>query len=234
LRKRQGLFMAIKLEGIVPWGRSYDEYVRMFGLAPGDLDRSILDCAAGPSSFNAEMRRRGKRVVSVDPIYAFSAGQIRGRVEAVRDAMMHQVRAQSGQFVWDSIRSPEHLEQIRMGAMESFLADYAGDGADRRYQAQSLPRLDFEGGAFDLALCSHFLFLYSDRLNESFHVASVAELLRVAREIRIFPVTDLAGTVSPHLAAVRREFETKLVRVPYEFLRGATEMLVVTRRGYSA
>jgi len=33
---------------------------------------------------------------------------------------------------------------------------------------------------------------------------------------------------------VRREFETKLVRVPYEFLRGATEMLVVTRRGYSA
>ena len=221
--------MAVKLQGIVPWGRSFDEYVRMFALTPADLDRSIIDCAAGPSSFNAQMRRRAKRVISADPIYQFTAEQIRGRVEAVRDTMMAQVRADPGQFIWEFIRSPEHLEQVRLGAMEQFLADYSGEGATGRYRAESLPRLRFDDGEFELALCSHFLLLYSDRLDEAFHVSAVAELLRVAREVRIFPVTDLAGKHSPHLPAVRRRFHADLVRVPYEFLRGANEMLVAYR-----
>jgi hypothetical protein len=51
--------------------------------------------------------------------------------------------------------------------------------------------------------------------------------LRVAAEVRIFPVTDMSGHPSAHLDAVRREFKAKQVRVPYEFLRGANEMLVI-------
>ena len=222
--------MPVKLDSIVPWGRSFDEYVRMFALAASDLSRSILDCAAGPSSFNAEMHSRGGRVVSVDPIYDFTPGQIRTRVEAVRGTMMEQVRGQLEQFAWDYVRSPEHLEQLRMGAMERFLEDYAAHAGHNRYRPQSLPTLDFADGASDLALCSHCLFLYSERLDESLHVESVRELLRVAREVRIFPVTDLAGNESPHLPAVQKAFVTERVRVPYEFLRGANEMLVVTGR----
>jgi len=217
----------VKLDHIVPWGRSFEEYVRMFALSDEDLARSILDCAAGPSSFQAEMRRRGGRVVSVDPIYQCTPDEIRSRVGSVRDSMMRQVRGQTDQFLWDFIRSPEELERVRMGAMGQFLADYdTGDGRTR-YLAQSLPKLDLAGATFDLALCSHCLFLYSDRLDVSFHLASVAELLRLAREARVFPVTDLAGNHSPHLAAVRERFGGRLVRVPYEFLRGANEMLVV-------
>jgi hypothetical protein len=222
--------MPVKLAGIVPWGRSFDEYVRMFALSETDLNRSVLDCAAGPSSFNAEMRRRGKSVTSIDPIYEFSTDQIRSRVQAVRDSMMEQVRREPGQFVWEFIRSPEHLEQMRMGAMEIFLDDYASDQPHERYRAQSLPKLDFASSAFELALCSHCLFLYSDQLDAAFHVASIRELLRVAPEVRLFPVTDLSGSHSSHLATVRREFHTALVSVPYEFLRNASEMLVVKRR----
>jgi hypothetical protein len=217
----------IQLDEIVPWGRSFDEYVGMFALTEQDLRRSILDCAAGPSSFQAEARRRGGSVVSVDPIYAYAPEHIRSRVEAVRESMMRQVHGQPDQFRWEFIRSPHHLERVRMGAMEQFLEDYRADDARARYLPQSLPKLDFPDRTFDLALCSHCLFLYSDRLDTTFHLASVGELRRVASEVRVFPVTDLAGAYSPHLAAVRERYNGALVRVPYEFLKGASEMLVV-------
>ena len=187
----------------------------MFALTEEDLGRAILDCAAGPSSFNAEMVGRGRRVISCDPIYEFSAEQIRSRVAAVRDDMIQQVRGQMGQFVWEYMRSPEHLEEMRMGAMEKFLADFSLDARRERYRVQALPKLEFEDGEFEMALCSHFLFLYSDWLDEGFHVESVGELLRVAGEVRIFPVTEMDGRVSRHLRAVRDEFETELVKVDY-------------------
>jgi hypothetical protein len=71
--------MTMTLDAIVPWGRSYNEYVRMFDLQEPDLEKRILGCADGPASFNAEKRHRGKSVVSVDPLYAFSQEEIRHR-----------------------------------------------------------------------------------------------------------------------------------------------------------
>lgn len=221
--------MPLELESVVPWGRSFDEYVRMFALSNEDFGRRTLDCAAGPSSFAADAGSRGSDVVAADPLYAFSADEIRGRVEAVRPDIMAQVRRQREQFVWEYFESPDHLEEVRMGACRVFLDDYADDAGRANYRADSLPALGFAGGSFDLALCSHFLFLYSDRLDAAFHFVSLRELLRVAAEVRVFPVTDLAGRPSPHLPAVREGFNTEVRRVDYEFLRGANEMLVVTR-----
>jgi len=57
--------MKINYKDIVPWGRSFNEYVKMFSLTPDDLNLKILDCDGGPSSFNAEMTRRGKKVMGV-------------------------------------------------------------------------------------------------------------------------------------------------------------------------
>jgi hypothetical protein len=48
--------MPFTLDQIVPWGRSFDEYVRMFSLTPDDLDKNILGCGDGPASFNAAIR----------------------------------------------------------------------------------------------------------------------------------------------------------------------------------
>ena len=67
------------LEQVVPWGRSFDEYRRMFGLSDDDLDLRIIGCGDGPASFNAEATRRGARVVSCDPIYRLETAQIRDR-----------------------------------------------------------------------------------------------------------------------------------------------------------
>jgi len=40
----------------------------MFALTPGDLLGKILDCGAGPSSFNAELTAEGHEVTSCDPL----------------------------------------------------------------------------------------------------------------------------------------------------------------------
>jgi hypothetical protein len=55
--------MAFTLDQVVPWGRSFDEYRRMFALSDDDLGLRILGCADGPASFNGEAdhARRARR-----------------------------------------------------------------------------------------------------------------------------------------------------------------------------
>lgn len=68
--------MTFTLDQIVPWGRSFDEYVSMFALTDADLTGRILGCGDGPAGFNAEATRRGCRVISCDPLYRCSASTI--------------------------------------------------------------------------------------------------------------------------------------------------------------
>lgn len=222
--------MAFTLNDVVPWGRNFEEYRAMFALSDFNLQGRILGCADGPASFNAEAHERGLRVVSVDPIYQFSAQQIRARIDATAPNVMEQTRANRDGFVWSSIPSPEALYDIRMKAMERFLADFPTGKQEGRYLAHTLPDLPFPDAAFDLALCSHFLFLYSDHLDSDFHRKAVREMLRVARQVRIFPLLTLARELSPHVEAVCDEAERcgakwEVQPVDYEFQRGGNRML---------
>lgn len=206
----------------------------MFALTPADLKGRILDCAAGPASFNAEATAAGHRIVSCDPLYHHAAEDIRRRVEETSGSLIANARAAHDRFVWRDIRSPEHLGQVRLAAMERFLADFPSGLVDGRYRTDGLPRLAFGDGDFDLALCSHFLFLYSDQLSADFHVSAVEEMCRVAAEARVFPLLGAYGAPSPHVKPVIRRlrdrgYEAGVRRVPYEFLRGGDQMLSVTR-----
>src|SRR3546814_2865359 len=69
----------------------------------------------------------------------------------------------------------------RCEALDIFLDDFAAMGG-ARYVPLGLPYLPVADSAFDLALVSHFLFLYGDDLDSDFHIAALRELLRVARE----------------------------------------------------
>lgn len=71
--------MPMQLEQVVPFGRSLDENRAIFSLSHDDLDKKIIGVADGPASFNAEMQVRENRVVSVDPLYAFSAAEMNDR-----------------------------------------------------------------------------------------------------------------------------------------------------------
>lgn len=227
--------MGLQLDRVVPWGRSFSEYRRMFALTDADLQRSILDCGGGPASFNAELTQLGGKVVSCDPVYAFSAGEIRDRIERTFPEIVEGVKGNLESYVWTpEIPTPEALGQVRMQAMERFLQDFPA-GLGDRYRVAELPNLPFADNEFDLALCSHLLFTYSDLLSLEFHLEAIAELLRVAREVRIFPLLNLAGERSPWLERVievslKTRKRPEAIQVKYEFQVGGNEMLRLAER----
>lgn len=227
--------MGIKYKDVVPWGRSLDEYVKMFSLSPGDLDSRILDCGGGPASFNAEMAQQEKSVVSVDPIYSLSALEIRVKIDETLDEVIAQTKANSDKFVWVNIASPEELIRVRMTAMSRFLSDFEPGKQQGRYIAAGLPALPFEDNSFDIALSSHFLFLYSERLSLDFHRKAIEEMLRVSGEVRIFPMHDLNTLRSQHIKPLTEElkargFEVMIGKVDYEFRKGGNQMMRIVRR----
>jgi hypothetical protein len=226
----------MQLEQVVPWGRNAAEYIRMFALTPADLAGRILGCGDGPASFNAELTAQGSQLVSVDPLYAFPASAIRTRVDATYAAIIDQVKLRPERYLWRDFADPDALGRVRLKAMEDFLADYEAGRAAGRYVEASLPTLPFAQGEFDLALCSHLLFLYSEQLDLAFHLAAVMEMLRVAREVRIFPLLALDCALSPHLAPVMAHVaeqgcSAEVCAVPYEFQVGGNQMLRLAHIG---
>lgn len=226
--------MAISYDSVVPWGRSLEEYIDMFALTGEDMKRTILGCGDGPAAFNSAMTGQGGRVTSVDPVYSLSKGQIEKRIEETFETVLAEVTKGADLFVWDKITSPEEMGRIRMAAMQDFLADYERGKTAGRYVEAALPELPFADGQFSLALCSHFLFLYSANLDLEFHLNGIDELCRVAEEVRIFPILDLNCNVSPHLEPVRehlvaRGLQSEIVKVDYEFQRGGHSLLRIWR-----
>ncbi|MGL5943207.1 MAG: SAM-dependent methyltransferase [Waterburya sp.] len=226
----------MKLKEVVPWGRTLEEYKLMFALSEADLNTRILGCGDGPASFNAEMSELGYFVQSIDPIYQFSAAQIKTRVQENYDLLISQVKQNSDRYIWKNFQNADELGQARLMAMEKFLRDYETGKLAGRYLPQSLPSLGFSDHQFKLCLCSHFLFLYSDQLSWDFHLDSMYELLRVSQEVRIFPLLKLNCERSPYLDPimqdlVKQNFNVQVVTVPYEFQKGGNQMLKVSRFG---
>lgn len=224
--------MSFTLSQVVPWGRSYDEYIAMFSLSQANLKRKMLGCGDGPASFNSTLSSNGGSIISVDPIYSLSEKEISKRIEETFDVILEQVRQNKDEFIWDSISSVEELGRIRRSAMETFLTDFETGKTEGRYIAGSLPQLPFGNNEFDLALCSHFLFLYSEQLSEEFHFSSIRELCRVAQEVRIFPILELGSKKSRHLKPVaagleNEHYHIEIRKVPYQFQKGGNEMMVI-------
>jgi hypothetical protein len=226
--------VSFTLDKIVPWGRSYMEYVSMFSLSNNDLGLHILGCADGPSSFNSELTKHGGKVISVDPLYQCTKEMIAQRINDTYKEVLEQTRKNANEFVWSTIHSVEELGQIRMSAMQEFLSDYENGVREGRYVSESLPFFSFDDKQFQLALCSHFLFLYSDHLDLDFHIHCVHEMCRVAHEVRIFPLLKLGSASSPYVKPVIKNIEamgyiTDIVRTGYEFQRGGNSMLKICK-----
>ncbi|GAA4103400.1 class I SAM-dependent methyltransferase [Zhongshania borealis] len=206
----------------------------MFALREGDLERHILGCGDGPASFNAELSQSGGRIMSVDPIYQFTKDQISSRIQRVYPGMIAELARHADNYYWSSFRDPGHLGSVRMSAMNRFLDDFDLGLAQGRYVDASLPELPFFDDEFDLALCSHLLFLYSEQIDAAQHIEALTEMCRVAKEVRIYPLLSLDGRLSQHLPGVlryfnARDYHAELKPVPYQFQKGASEMLTLRR-----
>ncbi len=206
----------------------------MFDLGEADLGGRMLGCGDGPASSNAELSAQGHSVVSVDPLYSVSAAAIERRIETTFGQVMDQMRRNQADFVWTHVPSIEELGRRRMAAMRRFNADYPRGKTENRYLEASLPELPFDNGAFDLALSSHLLCLYSEQLDLDFHLRALQEMLRVATEVRVFPLLQLGGEASPHVERIVDAFGSRravatVETVAYEFQKGGNRMLRLRR-----
>ncbi len=117
--------------------------------------------------------------------------------------------------------------------MTAFLADYESGKYAGRYINASLPHLPFSNAQFELALCSHYLFLYSAQVSLEQHYQSLLELCRVAMEVRVYPLVSLEGKLSEHLEPAMaflselKHIEYAITPVDYEFQKGAKNMLII-------
>ena len=222
-----------RLPGIVPWGRTakeYEQFFRLQDLVPG---ARLLDCGGGPSSFASEYRERGFWAVSADPLFASSASAIEESFAQAIDIMMSGLERAKHRFVWDYYPTPEVVLELRKAAVTRVLGDLRRTPPATSYVAASLPQLPFADGSFDIALCSHLLFLYSEDLSVQFHCESLRELLRVAREVQVFPLLDMHGDHSCHLPAVvqslQNDFWVESVAIDFQFQKGADQVLRIRR-----
>ncbi|OME74428.1 SAM-dependent methyltransferase [Paenibacillus odorifer] len=224
----------LELERIVFIGRTFEEYLQMFKLKAKDLvGRRILDCPAGACSFTAISNQLGSDVTAADIAYYYSADELEDKgVQDIEHAMSELVKVQ-GNFVWDYFKSIEDLTQARSRALNDNIRDQRQ--TPERYVPVILPNLPFNDEDFDLTLSAHFLFMYSDRLDYDFHLKTINELMRVTRgELRIFPLVDLSCKRYEHLdrlidEMVQQGFAVEEMEVPYEFQKGANQMLSIRR-----
>lgn len=225
--------MAFKLNSVVPWGRNMDEYTAMFRLSPEDMSKKIAGFGDGPASFNYEAAQKGFSVTSFDPIYQFSKAELQQRIEEVRTTVMQQTRENADNYIWTNIKSPDELENMRMSAMRLFLEDYERGKAEKRYVYHSLPdRLPVDENTFDIGLSSHFLLMYTG-LGYDFHIRAMTEMLRVCREIRIFPILDLDAKETELAARVieyfKKNYRAQIIKTEYEFQKGGDKLLTVKK-----
>jgi hypothetical protein len=219
------------LDRVVPFGRSKTEYELMFALTESDRLISIIGIGDGPASFNAEMTAAGYQVTSIDPIYQFIGSEIKSRFDACVDTIIEQVRNTPNNWVWSYHKSPEDLRANREKAIAIFLEDYDRGKIEGRYLNAELPKLYFQDKQFQLALCSHFLFLYSEHLSFEFHLESIRELCRIAEEVRIFPLLNLAQARSPYIEEIcntlaKEGINSEIIPVPYELQKGGNQAII--------
>lgn len=225
----------LELERIVFIGRTYEEYLQMFNLKEADLvGGRILDCPAGACSFTAISNQLGSNVTAADIAYYYSTEELADKgVQDIEHAMSELSKVQDN-FVWDYFESIEDLTQMRNKALNDNIKDQRQ--IPERYVPVVLPDLPFNDEAFDLTLSAHFLFMYSDRLDYDFHLRTVNELMRVTKgELRIFPLVDLSCQRYKHLDRliddlVRQGFAVEEMKVPYEFQKGANQVLSIRRK----
>jgi len=212
-------------------GHTLLDYEHMFDLNEKDLSKKIITLASGFDTFNLEMHQHGHEVISCARNYDLSLEKMRALVEKNLKRMSEHLDEHQSQFL---IASPKEFNEVRekwVHSANAFLADYSQGKEEGRYRREVLPNLHFKDQELDLALSSHFLFAHTE-LSEEKHFLFIKEMVRVSKEVRIFPLSNAYGELSPTLGPVllalqQNHFGVEVKQVEYEFLQGANAMLRV-------
>lgn len=227
--------MQLDLENIAITGRTFGEYSTFFDINLENLrGKKVLDCPSGASSFVATLKQEDIEAKGVDIIYEFdkeSIGQqgIKSIEKIYKDTSWMDV------YNMDFYKTKENHKLHRESALKYFIDDYNSQD----YIFAELPKLPFEDDSFDILLSSHLLFVYDDRLNFNFHKDSIVEMLRVAQEVRIFPLVDFKNSrvneeknFSPFVYQLLEDlpnFKCEILKTNFEFQPRANCYLKIRR-----
>lgn len=112
-------------------------------------------------------------------------------------------------------------------------SDYTKGIKDGRYIYHELPKkMPVEDDYFDVGLSSHFLLMYTS-LEYDFHIQALNEMLRVCKEIRIFPIVDLDANDTEITKRVinyyKGKYTLEIRNTGYEFQKGDNKMLIIKK-----
>lgn len=227
----------LELNKVVLLGRTYDEYVRYFGLTSAALrGKAVSDIASGVSSFCAEGNAHGLNITAFDPIYELSPEEIKNRCEPDLDFVAREIGKVKA-YKWDFYKTPERMREFRERAYRLFLPDFSRAKTER-YISGRLPHTPFRERQFDLTLVSYFLFVYEEQFDYEFHKQSIAEILRITSgETRIYPLVNFRAERSQFLDRIKKEpdfADWKFEEVPteFEFLRNSNSFLRIHKRQF--
>ena len=225
----------LDIDRIAFFGRTYAEYISMLDLDERLLRQgAVLDCPAGASSFAAEAHQLGLDVTACDILYNHGVDEL---IEKCKKDMQHVFKKfdeAAHLYTWDYYKNKDEVMALRNKALKLFTEDFPAGFKEKRYIHAKLPHLPFPDKKFPLVLSGNFLFLYGDRLDLDFHIASIKELLRVCSgEVRIFPLVGLDAKPYPHLKDIllfldSNGIKAEIIKVPFEFQKGANQMLKIS------
>ena len=221
-----------KVEGPIFIGRTWKEYIKMFNLKREDLiNGRILDCAAGASSFTAQMSKQGYDAIALDILYDNDPDVLLDKYNDHMEVLIDGLTSVDS-FVWNFFSDIEDLKEERDNACREFIEDYS-KYKGKRYIKADLSNLPFPDNGFSMVLCSHLLFIYDHRLDYSFHLKTIKEMLRVtSKDVRIYPLVKNKGLKSDFVNRIVNDLhdvDIEIVKVDYEFRKGGNEMLRIVK-----
>ncbi|MFZ3091105.1 MAG: class I SAM-dependent methyltransferase [Nitrospirota bacterium] len=226
---------SLSIDRIVFFGRTYAEYLSMFGLDESVLRQGrVLDCPAGASSFAAEAHQLGFDVTACDILYNYSVNELIEKCKRDIQHVSEKFDEAEHLYVWKYYKSKDEVIALRRKALELFAEDFPAGFKEKRYVDAELPHLPFPDKRFSLVLSGNFLFLYGDRMDFEFHKACIKELIRVCSgEVRIFPLVGLDAKPYPYLKDIlafldSNNIKAEIVKVPFEFQKGANQMMKIS------
>lgn len=182
------------------WGRTLAEYEQMFNLYNMPVSWRVLSVADGPSTLNNELRERGITIISVDPIYAEDVDTLKALFAESYTFNKRLFYDNPTRFNYQSNDDIEALLAKRQRTFELFLTNFQQNRS--HYVVGELPELPLASASYDLCLCANLLFMFDHVLDFSFHRQAIDEMVRVSREVRIFPLYGLDGQESRWLNGV--------------------------------
>lgn len=217
------------------WGYHIDEYQQIFNLDDVAQDTHWLEYQCGITAVNAQRYAQHLKTTSCDPLFSLDKKALVKQAQHSIEKGKRDICENRTHYDFSGYGSAEALLKKRNEGMEQCLADYEKGRIENRYLSIDEQRIPFDDFSFDLALSASYLFNDVVDHHIDFHLQTIQELARVAKEVRIFPLVDQSGRPSAMLGPVllglqQRNYGVEIRDVNYRLLRGHHAMLRVWAR----